>query len=109
MRSYIKILFIAFVAGLLLVSCSSPEVNTEDIPLKTRMDTISYIHLNPVKSGLCTKPEEWLFSDYTEWIGTKKSARNIAFERESIFGSIDNYIELINMKIQDLLSFQTDQ
>ena len=73
------------------------------------MDAISYIHLNPVKSGLCTKPEEWLFSDYTEWIGTKKSARNIAFERESIFGSIDNYIELINMKIQDLLSFQTDQ
>ncbi len=68
------------------------------------MDVISYIHLNPVKSGLCEKPEEWLFSDYTEWIGTKKTARNIESERTKIFGDIYYYIELINMKIEDLKS-----
>ena len=73
------------------------------------LDVISYIHLNPVKSGLCTKPEEWQFSDYTEWVGTKKSARNLAPERDRIFGDIDNFIEIINMKTHDLQSLQTDQ
>ncbi len=28
-----------------------------------------YIHLNPVKAGLVSRPEEWPYSDYGEWAG----------------------------------------
>ncbi len=28
-----------------------------------------YIHMNPVKAGLVTRPEEWPYSDYAEWAG----------------------------------------
>ena len=30
---------------------------------------VRYIHLNPVVARLVSKPEEWEFSDYNEWIG----------------------------------------
>ena len=32
-----------------------------------------YIHLNPVKSGLVKKPEDWLFSSYLDFVAKKKS------------------------------------
>ena len=32
---------------------------------------ISYIHNNPVASGLVKRPELWNFSDYREWIDMK--------------------------------------
>jgi hypothetical protein len=31
----------------------------------------SYIHLNPVKAGLVKNPEDWLYSNYLEWIGER--------------------------------------
>lgn len=65
---------------------------------------IMYIHLNPVKSGLCTKAEQWLYSDYREWIGLKSSTRNIVSERKEIFGSVEDYLDLINLEIQNILS-----
>jgi len=61
-------------------------------------ETIKYIHLNPVKAGLCDKPEKWEFSDYREWIGAKESTRNIATERDNIFGSTKDYAELIMLE-----------
>ena len=64
---------------------------------------IMYIHNNPVKSGLCIKPEQWLYSDYREWVGFKSSIRNIASERKRIFGSVEDYVELMNMEIQNYL------
>lgn len=30
-----------------------------------------YIHLNPVKAGVVNAPEEWHFSNYSEWIGKR--------------------------------------
>lgn len=30
-----------------------------------------YIHGNPVKAGLVTMPEEWLYSNYLDWIGER--------------------------------------
>jgi REP element-mobilizing transposase RayT len=30
-----------------------------------------YIHMNPVKAGLVTNPEQWPFSNYREWIGRR--------------------------------------
>jgi len=31
-----------------------------------------YIHLNPVKAGLCAEPGEWMFSNYREFVGTRQ-------------------------------------
>jgi putative transposase len=31
-----------------------------------------YIHLNPVRAHLVTKPENWLYSNYLEWIDQRK-------------------------------------
>ncbi len=30
-----------------------------------------YIHLNPVKARLAAKPEDWLYSNYLDWIGKR--------------------------------------
>ena len=30
-----------------------------------------YIHLNPVKARLVTRPENWVYSNYREWIGLR--------------------------------------
>ena len=30
-----------------------------------------YIHLNPVKANLAQSPEDWEFSNYQEWVGTR--------------------------------------
>ncbi|MFQ6114570.1 MAG: transposase [bacterium] len=30
-----------------------------------------YIHLNPVEAGLVSTPEDWLYSNYQEWIGLR--------------------------------------
>ena len=30
-----------------------------------------YIHLNPVAAGMVTAPEDWLYSNYREWIGSR--------------------------------------
>ena len=52
-----------------------------------------YIHLNPVKSGLVKKPEDWLFSSYQDFIN----------KRESEFLSF----EIITAHIQDYQNFVT--
>lgn len=33
---------------------------------------LRYIHLNPVKAGLVTRPEDWLWSSYREYEGTQE-------------------------------------
>ena len=59
-----------------------------------------YIHLNPVKANLVIYPEEWEYSNYSEWIGNRNGA---LFDPE-VFqigkstpekykSSIENYLE----------------
>lgn len=62
-------------------------------------ETIKYIHLNPVKANLCQRPEDWEYSDYRLWVGLKETSRNIATERDNIFGSAKDYAELINLEL----------
>ena len=41
-----------------------------------------YIHLNPVEAGLVVRPEEWLYSNYLEWIGWRNGTiKDDAFMR----------------------------
>jgi len=35
------------------------------------MHLCRYIHLNPVKASLVSKPEDWPYSNYLEWIGQR--------------------------------------
>ncbi|MEZ4663199.1 MAG: transposase, partial [Caldilineaceae bacterium] len=30
-----------------------------------------YIHANPVKGGLVRRPEDWIYSNYQEWMGLR--------------------------------------
>lgn len=44
-----------------------------------------YIHLNPVTSGLCKKPEQWQFSSYNEYLSP---------DCESVFCKYDGILEI---------------
>ncbi len=50
-----------------------------------------YIHANPVKDGLVTTPEDWIYSNYLEWLGQRDGT---LVDREFIqenFGSPSEY------------------
>jgi len=54
-----------------------------------------YIHANPVKDGLVALPEDWIYSNYLEWLGQRAGT---LVDREFIqehFGSPAEYKELI--------------
>ena len=59
-----------------------------------------YIHLNPVKSGLCKKCEEWKYSSYNVFIVNNpiEIEKNEVFE---LFDSRDNFIYCHNSKFTD--------
>lgn len=46
-----------------------------------------YIHLNPVKARLVSRPEEWTYSNYREWIGQRAEALQ---DEEFIHGHFPN-------------------
>ena len=53
-----------------------------------------YIHANPVKDGLVALPEDWIYSNYLEWLGQRDGK---LVDREFIqehFGSPAEYQEL---------------
>ncbi len=43
---------------------------------------IEYIHNNPVRRGLCLKPEDWLWSSAADYIGLRSGP--LAIDRESL-------------------------
>ena len=65
-------------------------------------ETIKYIHFNPVTAHLTKKPEDWIHSDYREWIGLNQSTRNLSEERNLIFGSAEGYKEKMNLEVEKL-------
>jgi len=50
-----------------------------------------YIHLYPVRARLVTRPEEWIFSNYREFIGMRKGLLFDAEFLETQFGSRGEY------------------
>jgi len=54
-----------------------------------------YIHANPVKDGLVAMPEDWIYSNYLDWLGQRNGT---LVDREFIqehFGSAAEYQELV--------------
>ena len=59
-----------------------------------------YIHANPVKDGLVTLPEDWIYSNYLDWLGQRDGT---LVDREFIqenFGSPKEYQTLVMEYIQ---------
>jgi putative transposase len=59
-----------------------------------------YIHANPVKDGLVEVPEDWIYSNYLEWLGQRDG---ILVDREFIqenFGSPTEYRTLVMEYVQ---------
>jgi putative transposase len=71
----------------------------EIVDLNTLVLVCRYIHLNPVRAGLASKPDEWIYSDYSKWISdvsTDESpnikARNLWFRTGKEYKSfVDDY------------------
>ena len=54
-----------------------------------------YIHLNPVKAHLVSRPEDWVYSNYQEWVGLRQgSLKNTEFIL-SYFDSESEYQEFV--------------
>ena len=59
------------------------------------MNLCVYIHGNPVKDGLVAAPEDWIYSNYLEWLGQRDGT---LVDREFIqenFGSPKEYKALV--------------
>jgi putative transposase len=54
-----------------------------------------YIHANPVKDGLVARPEDWIYSNYLEWLGQRKGALVDHEFIQEHFGSSAEYQDLV--------------
>lgn len=55
-----------------------------------------YIHRNPVKAGLVSKPEDWAYSNYREWVGLRNGALvDMGFVQDH-FSSAEEYVKFVN-------------
>jgi len=62
---------------------------------------VLYIHFNPVSAGLVSKPEEWEYSNYLEWIGKRNGKlvdKGFIFDH---FGNFKEYEELMKIYSQE--------
>ena len=55
-----------------------------------------YIHRNPVKARLASKPEDWLYSNYQEWIGMMNSDLVDRIFVQDHFPNPEEYIAFVN-------------
>jgi len=56
---------------------------------------IKYIHLNPVRGGLCKLPEEYIWSSHIEYLGLRDPVVDTEFAL-SLFKDVEDYDKFIN-------------
>jgi putative transposase len=54
-----------------------------------------YIHANPVKDGLVTLPENWIYSNYLEWLGERNGPLVDRSFIQEHFGTPEEYRQLL--------------
>jgi hypothetical protein len=54
-----------------------------------------YIHANPVMDGLVANPQDWIYSNYAEWIGTRAGTLVDRKFIQECFSSPGRYIEFV--------------
>ncbi|MDO9577871.1 MAG: transposase [Candidatus Cloacimonadales bacterium] len=84
---------------------NSKEIKTEE----QLIHLICYIHYNPVKAGLVDRAEDWEFSDYSDWIGIRKSELFCDNLLRKYFNSQDEYRQFFENYIQTLQSVEKHQ
>jgi len=62
-------------------------VNTDE----HAMQLVRSIHLNPVMAKMARHPESWEFSDYREWVDTRKGALFDPAYRQGYFRNGGDY------------------
>ena len=67
------------------------------------LTVLKYIHFNPVNAKVCTNPNEWLWSSYSEYL----FKNNIYTSTDFIFSMItmEQFLELHQVKDSDLIDF----
>jgi len=55
-----------------------------------------YIHRNPVEAKLVKKPEDWVYSNYREWIGLRDGALVDKVFVQDHFSSAEEYVNFVN-------------
>lgn len=55
-----------------------------------------YIHRNPVKTKLVAKPEDWVYSNYREWIGLRSGTLKDETFIQDHFSNPEGYREFVN-------------
>jgi REP element-mobilizing transposase RayT len=61
---------------------------------------VQYIHLNPVKAGLCNEPGDWKYSSYNA-IVSKKQTKICVEEVLVWFGGLDEFIRIHRERVLD--------
>lgn len=64
---------------------------------------VRYIHLNPVVARLVSKPEEWQFSNYLEWLGVRSDVLFDPSFSKLFFASPDEYGTFVNSDIPEAM------
>ncbi len=59
-----------------------------------------YIHANPVKDGLVASPEDWIYSNYLEWLGQRNGTLVDPHFIQEHFGSPAEYQQLVQQFIK---------
>ncbi len=54
-----------------------------------------YIHVNPVAAGLASRPEEWIWSNYLEWIDERPGTLIMRELVKSYFSTPEHYREFV--------------
>lgn len=62
---------------------------------------VGYIHLNPVKAGLALSPENWRWSNYSEFIGKRKLICTDTELLQNMIPFLSNYAEIIDNLLED--------
>jgi putative transposase len=58
-----------------------------------------YVHLNPIQAGLVDRPEQWVYSNYLEWIGGRPGTLiDTGFVRQ-YFKTAKDYVSFVHGKI----------
>jgi putative transposase len=54
-----------------------------------------YIHANPVRHGFVTQPDEWRYSNYHEWLGTRRDSLVDLPLVDHYFPNRDDYADFV--------------
>ena len=55
-----------------------------------------YIHRNPVEANMVKKPEDWVYSNYREWVGLRNGMLVESHFVKDHFSSPEEYVNFVN-------------